>query len=291
MADEHECCLEECCCHETDAQHVYRFRPVTGTSVSFSVRCSNDAHICLSPVDEESDNMLQVFIGGWKNSKSGLRLGKDQDVARVESPDIVTEEEFRTFWLSWDHGHVRVGREGEDTPFLSWDAPGPLGVSFLGYTTGWGACGQWKFHDESLFQSECDCHYHFRAAHGNAVTFGVQASNDAHVALTPGPAVAAPMYEIFIGGWSNSKCAIRYTSAIVFEEHVSEDMATAETPDVLSADEMRSFTISWADGNVEVFIKGQAEPFMSWRDPQPIQVTHYGYKSAYGADAKWRFEV
>lgn len=270
---------------------MYRFRPVNGTSVTFSVKCHNDAHLCLSPVPEDTDSMLQVFIGGWKNSQSGLRLGKHDDVARVDTPDIVSEEEFRTFWISWDNGHIKVGHGGDPTPFMTWNSPNPLAVAYLGYTTGWGSCGEWKFHDEAMFESPCDCHYHFREAHGTSVTFSVQSSNDAHVALTPGAAVAAPMYEIFIGGWNNTKSAIRYTKAIVFDEHISEDMCMAETPDILSADEMRSFTISWADGDIKAFIKGESTPFLEWKDPEPITVTHYGYRSTQGAIAKWRFEV
>lgn len=61
-------------------------------------------------------------------------------------------------------------------------------------------------------------------------------------------------------------------AAIVFDEHVSEDMAMIETPDVLSADEFRSFTISWAEGHIKVYVKGDPSPIMEWRDPDPIEV-------------------
>ncbi|XP_037094878.1 uncharacterized protein LOC119114925 [Pollicipes pollicipes] len=288
---EDECCVEECSLHETDANHAYRFRPVNGTSTSFSVKCHNDAHVCLSPVEYETDSMLQIFIGGWKNSQSGMRLGKDEDVARVDTPDIVCEDEFRTFWVSWDDGHVKVSHGSDMDPFMEWRSSQPLAVGYLGYTTGWGSTGEWKFHDEALFESHCDCPYHFRAVHGSSITFSVQSSNDAHLALTAGPEVSAPMYEIFIGGWSNSKSAIRHTQAIVFGEHMSEDKCMAETPDILSADEMRSFTLTWANGHIKVFIQGDPNPFLAWEDPDPITVTHFGYRTKQGADGKWRFEV
>lgn len=290
---EDECCLEDCCCHETADDRAYQYRPITGTSVSFSVQCSNDAHLCISPVDHDSEAMLQVFIGGWKNQESGLRLGLEnkQDLARVDTPDICSSEEFRKFWISWDDGHVKVGHCGDLTPFMEWRGPQPLAAAYLGFTTCWGSCGQWKFHDEALFESACDCHYHFREAHGSAITFSVQASNDAHLALTPGPAVAAPMYEIFIGGWNNTKSAIRYTKAIVFDEHISEDMCMVDTPDIVSGDEMRFFMVSWFNGNIQVFVKGEPTPFLSWQDPEPITVTHYGYRTKQGASGRWRFEV
>ncbi|KAF0302992.1 C3 and PZP-like alpha-2-macroglobulin domain-containing protein 8 [Amphibalanus amphitrite] len=292
MADD-ECCLEDCCCHETADDLTYHYRPISGTSVSFSVQCANDAHLCLSPHDHDSEDMLQVFIGAWKNGQSGIRLGNKnkQDVARVDTPGIVSEEEFRKFWISWDDGHVKVGHCGDTTPFMDWRSPQLITASYLGYRTGWGSCGQWKFHDEALFETACDCHYHFREAHGTAVTFSVQIPNDAHLALTSGPAEAAPMYEIFIGGWNNTKSAIRYTSAIVFDDYVSEDMCMEETPDIVSGDEMRSFTISWTSGLIQVFVKGESSPFMSWKDPNPITVTHYGYRSRQGASGRWRFEV
>ena len=59
----------------------------------------------------------------------------------------------------------------------------------------------------------------------------------------------------------------------MFDDHVSEDMCMEETPDIVSGDEMRSFTISWGHGQIQAFVKGEPTPFLSWTDPNPITVS------------------
>ena len=41
-----------------------------------------------------------------------------------------------------------MGRCGETTPFMEWQSPTPVAASYLGYATGWGSCGEWKFYGE-----------------------------------------------------------------------------------------------------------------------------------------------
>lgn len=56
---------------------TYNYQPVYGNSFTFTVTCSNDAHLALTSAAEDTDTMYEVFIGGWKNQASAIRLNKD----------------------------------------------------------------------------------------------------------------------------------------------------------------------------------------------------------------------
>lgn len=45
---------------------------------------------------------LQVFIGGWSNSKSVIRKNRTKpDVAEADTPGILSADETRGFWIRW----------------------------------------------------------------------------------------------------------------------------------------------------------------------------------------------
>lgn len=92
---------------------------------------------------------FQIFIGGWGNSKTAIRRDRQKpDKALAETPDILTDAEYRGFWIRWSGGSVAVGKEGEVTPFVSWDDPEPFGIGYYGICTGWGASGSWLIEGE-----------------------------------------------------------------------------------------------------------------------------------------------
>lgn len=111
----------------------------------FRVRCTNDAHLALTSGPQESDPMLEVFLGGWKNSKSVIRKNRTRpDVAETDTPDIVSGGEFRGFWIRWTDNIITVGKEGEAAAFLSYENTAePFPINFVGTCTGWGASGSW----------------------------------------------------------------------------------------------------------------------------------------------------
>ena len=59
------------------------------------------------------------------------------------TPYILSNAEYRGFWIRWRGGLVEVGKEGDLTPFLNWKNPQPFNVSHYGICTGWGATGSW----------------------------------------------------------------------------------------------------------------------------------------------------
>ncbi|KAK7076358.1 hypothetical protein SK128_019158 [Halocaridina rubra] len=140
--------------HHTDncgQGRKYHFRRIRTTAIRFQVKAAHDVSICLSTDDgEEPEDMYEIFIGAWEGGNySGIRRQKEDDVCRVETPDIVSEEEFRSFWIKIQHGVIKVGRKGIKHPFMSYTDPELLlHVTWYGYCTGWGAEGDWIFADE-----------------------------------------------------------------------------------------------------------------------------------------------
>ncbi|XP_078692960.1 uncharacterized protein LOC144922783 [Branchiostoma floridae x Branchiostoma belcheri] len=60
--------------------------------------------------------------------------------------------------------------------------------------------------------------------------------------------------------------------------------------DILSADELRGFWISWApDGTLAVGREGEGSPFMQWRDPDPLPFQYLGYSTGYGIPGLFSF--
>jgi hypothetical protein len=65
------------------------------------------------------------------------------DKIEVQTPNILSDAEYRGFWIRWDCGLLEVGKEGERSPFLTWKDPEPFDFQYYGFCTGWGATGLW----------------------------------------------------------------------------------------------------------------------------------------------------
>lgn len=89
--------------------------------------------------------------------------------------------------------------------------------------------------------------------------------------------------QVFIGGWSNTKSVIR-------KNRTKPDVAETETPDILSAGEFRGFWIKWEDGTISAGKEGEGEAFLTYSDPEPIAIGHYGVCTGWGASGTWLIE-
>ncbi|XP_028164303.1 uncharacterized protein LOC114355567 isoform X2 [Ostrinia furnacalis] len=133
-------------------------------------------------------------------------------------------------------------------------------------------------------QTEDNLQYHFFPVSCGSVQFKVRTSNDAHVALTMGPQESDPMYEVFIGGWGNTKSVIR-------RNRTKPDVVEADTPQILNSGEFRGFWVRWDGGVVSAGREGELIPFMSWTDPQPFPVAFVGVCTGWGATGTWKIEA
>ncbi|XP_051165002.1 uncharacterized protein LOC127283912 isoform X2 [Leptopilina boulardi] len=125
--------------------------------------------------------------------------------------------------------------------------------------------------------------YQFLPTRGNQVQFRLKAANDGHIALTTEPQEGEPMFEVFIGGWSNAKSVIR-------KNRTKPEVAEAETPSILSADELRGFWIRWSDNLLTVGKEGFHNPMLSYEDPELSNIRFIGFCTGWGATGEWHLE-
>ncbi|XP_063533409.1 uncharacterized protein LOC134743727 isoform X1 [Cydia strobilella] len=274
--------------------HKYQFFPVSGNMLRFNVRAANDAHVALSSHPWESGPMYEIVIGGWANSKSAIRRRycKQQEKIGLTTPQFLSKDEYRGFWMKWDTGIVQVGKTEEASPFLLWHDPDPFKVAFVGVHTGFGSTGTWKIDnvpsdpkniDNDVFTGD-NVQYQFFPVYGTSTKFRVHARNDAHIALASIPRESGPMYEIVIGGWSNTKSAIRRRTCFPWERE------EVQTPNILGGSEYRGFWVRWESSTILVGRQGEAKPFMTWLDLEPIPVSYFGVHTGFGATGLWEID-
>lgn len=123
---------------ETEDKLEYTWFPAGHNGVVFRVKAAHDAHLALCSSDSMSNPMLEVFIGGWQNSKSVIRKNQTKpDVVEESTPEILTGGEFRGFWIRWTDNVITVGKEGEAAAFMSYDNQDSFPINFVGVCTGW----------------------------------------------------------------------------------------------------------------------------------------------------------
>jgi len=116
-------------------------------SVTFTVRAAHDAHIGFFTKSKSTEEVYEIVIGGWGNSRSAIRR-KNQGANKKElyRHGIVSSSEARAFWASADNGLIQLGHGivvGQQVIF-SWQDPIPLETKYVGIMTGWGSTGEWN---------------------------------------------------------------------------------------------------------------------------------------------------
>jgi hypothetical protein len=269
----------------TEDNLEYSFFPVKNFRQVLSVKAPNDAHIALTPSASDTAPIIEIFLGGWGNKKSAIRLNKEKpDKAEAETPDVVNGETESTFVLEWNNaGKLTVSLLGATEPFLSWTNDAPFAITHLGLRTAWGATGDWKIDGTKEVHTEDSMEYTYLPAHGGNLELEVRARNDAHIALSTVPANELPLYEIFLGGWGNKKCAIRLNKE-------KPDVAEADVDNVVNGQEFKKFSVNWSYAGIKVNVGGDEAPMLAWTNPEPSPVLFFGVRTGHGSDGYWRID-
>ncbi|XP_066993511.2 C3 and PZP-like alpha-2-macroglobulin domain-containing protein 8 [Anabrus simplex] len=138
-----------------DFRYEFISAPRNRAGLVFEVKVDQGAHIALSDVRYTSDRMYQVVLADLSWIGRG-KHGYGVHLARSETPHLLSPESFRTFWVSWEHGTVAVGRgplPHQDT-LLKWRMDKKLRVQHIGFASSWGHTAEfriWNYNDEAGF--------------------------------------------------------------------------------------------------------------------------------------------
>ncbi len=113
------------------------------------VKACNDAFIALCFTQSlYTENVYEINIGGWKNTKSIIR-NKPNYYATIltEYQGAVLDcNVAKKFWLSWESGLIRVGfgHVVGESLMMEYDHPNPHPTPrYVGVSTGYGSTGTW----------------------------------------------------------------------------------------------------------------------------------------------------
>ncbi|XP_061175873.1 uncharacterized protein LOC133184808 [Saccostrea echinata] len=278
----------------------YQYQPLSKHGIStcnpvkdnlvFAVRACNDAHVALLEKDTDDTNKLyEIVLGGWGNTRSCLRKGKQTTCLVNHQEKILHCDEALYFWVSWNKGIVKVGKGrvvGTDE-ILSYTDPSPIKIRYFAVSGGFGASADFYFcrnkkgsHAPEIIYLPSKYDYeplgsHLLASHGrfNGFIFYVQACNDAHIALLSGADDSKPLYEIVIGGWGNTKSCLRDAKQgpCLVEHHESH---------IVSCHKFLPFWVTWKKIQGKLIIKvGKGTnikygKIMEYVDADPIDITN-----------------
>ena len=128
-----------------DFDHGYLRVP--GTSyLTFSVRACQDAHIALGRFAGET-GALEVVLGVDGNQRSVILSTKQgREVASMDTPNILSCDQFRDFWVGWSEGDIRFGRAlifGRQF-ILGWKSEVPRFIRTIEVASGTDEAVEWK---------------------------------------------------------------------------------------------------------------------------------------------------
>lgn len=138
-----------------DSLHTKMWLTTEIPYVTFEFQACTDLKVALATNPHvTSDNVYEITVGGWANTKSVIRRGLfGSEVASGMTPDVLSCTVARPFWIGWDRGNITVGRGyvigGE--VFLFYEDPSPYLVTSVSLTSGYNGDGNGTYfvsHDE-----------------------------------------------------------------------------------------------------------------------------------------------
>ncbi|XP_072049735.1 C3 and PZP-like alpha-2-macroglobulin domain-containing protein 8 [Amphiura filiformis] len=132
--------------------------PVGAKGIKFSVRAANDAHIVFSPIEGDHKDMIEIVIGALGDDEtqiSSISLCKECEPIPMDTPDILSADEYREFSVSVKNNFVQV-RVGDGAP-ERFQIPEDIDYTqyqYVGISTG--SEGSWKFCNDWIFEQDAD---------------------------------------------------------------------------------------------------------------------------------------
>ncbi|KAI4498280.1 hypothetical protein M0802_006766 [Mischocyttarus mexicanus] len=130
----------------------YCYFPITRCSISLRMKANHDARISLRTHLGDDSNVYEIILGGWGNTMSAIKRNNvEPDIAEAETVNLCGD--YCNIWIKWScDGMLSVGREdAECETLMTYRDKNPFVINYIGFSTAWGATGEWVIINESKF--------------------------------------------------------------------------------------------------------------------------------------------
>ena len=126
---------------------------------SFAVKSRSEVHVILT-ADHTSDESYHITL---ENSMGQSYLSRGGDLTRLvttSASNLLSQNEFRHFWVSWKDGDIQVGRgqhKSTQSRLMQWFDTKPYSIKYVGFSTSAASSGEFKiWRKDSVGQTYTD---------------------------------------------------------------------------------------------------------------------------------------
>nr|CAB3233265.1 C3 and PZP-like alpha-2-macroglobulin domain-containing protein 8 [Phallusia mammillata] len=135
----------------TPSTYTFQFvkLPTNVTGFQFLAKARNNVHLILTSQQSASSGSYEVVLGGSRNTRSWISRDS-QHLVTAATNHILSDDEFRPFWITWTNGNIQVGTgktENPESRFMQWREPNDVTreiILYAGFATSDGATGSFR---------------------------------------------------------------------------------------------------------------------------------------------------
>ncbi|XP_071960024.1 uncharacterized protein [Antedon mediterranea] len=286
----------------TTDDYVYIDNKLVSERLEFYIQASSDVIILLSPTKDNSE-VYKIVISNSVSSLSHCHSKDDCEVKETAyTQNIISSTSRRGFWLVFHRsGLVEVGEENK-MPFLEWQDPYALAVTYFGYATTAGGyasielsivelpqtqhlIGEFKAPFDVKTTTNDFVYLDYSFGSDRRLEFYVTASSDVYISLSPFQN-DTEFYQIILATGPSGISTLSHC----FDKYECHVKATTITKDVLPGTRKGFWIVFDPAGQVDVGRDGLS-PFLSWEDPYPLEVNYLGYATITNGNADITFNL
>jgi len=116
----------------TEGDDEFSFFNGPHPGIALRVNSQNEVHIALTPFDFLWNPSIEILIGTSNNTRSVIRVNQETDAVNVLTPNIINQNLWNDFRITWANRVVLVFSGNDTFPFMVYTMQDLFPANFYG---------------------------------------------------------------------------------------------------------------------------------------------------------------